>query len=98
MNPDEMKGMRDEQSAQENEEYSFLNETVKNPPIDFQKIFMKIIAIAGAAILFGVIAALAFYVVLSWRNSTSPNPVTIPYRRRQYYRQWRTERGDRRIR
>ena len=78
MNPDEMKGMRDEQSAQENEEYSFLNETVKNPPIDFQKIFMKIIAIAGAAILFGVIAALAFYVVLSWRNSTSPNPVTIP--------------------
>ena len=39
---------------------------------------MKIIAIAGAAILFGVIAALAFYVVLSWRNSTSPNPVTIP--------------------
>ena len=32
MNPDEMKGMRDEQSAQENEEYSFLNETVKNPP------------------------------------------------------------------
>ena len=78
MNPDEMKGMRDEQSAQENEEYSFLNETVKNPPIDFQKIFMKVIAIAGAAVLFGVIAALAFYVVLSWRNSTSPNPVTIP--------------------
>ena len=78
MDPDEMKGMRDEHNSQENEEYSFLNETVKNPPIDFQKIFMKIIAIAGAAILFGVIAALAFYVVLSWRNSTSPNPVTIP--------------------
>ena len=78
MNPDEMKGMRDEHSAQENEEYSFLNETVKDPPIDFQKIFMKVIALAGAAVLFGVIAALAFYVVLSWRNSTSPNPVTIP--------------------
>lgn len=78
MDPDEMKGMRDEHNPQENEEYSFLNETVKNPPIDFQKIFMKIIAITGAAILFGVIAALAFYVVLSWRNSTSPNPVTIP--------------------
>ena len=47
MDPDEMKGMRDEHNSQENEEYSFLNETVKNPPIDFQKIFMKIIAIAG---------------------------------------------------
>ena len=73
-----MNDMGENREEQENEEYSFLNETVKNPPIDMQRILVKLATLMGAAILFGVIAALVFYAVLSWRNSMSPNPVTIP--------------------
>lgn len=78
MNPDDMNSMEEERDVQESEEYSFLKETVKKPPVDIQKILIKLTALSGAAILFGVIAALVFYAVLSWRNSVSPNPVTIP--------------------
>lgn len=78
MNSDEIKEENEQSNEQENEEYSFLNETVKNPPLDIQKLLLKICGIIGAAVLFGVIAALVFYAVLRQRDSVTPNQVTIP--------------------
>ena len=42
----------------QDEEYSFLSETVKKRPVSMRKVLYKILCIAGAAVLFGVIAAL----------------------------------------
>ena len=78
MNSDEIKEENEQSNEQESEEYSFLNETVKNPPLDIQKLLLKICGIIGAAVLFGVIAALVFYAVLRQRESVTPNQITIP--------------------
>ncbi|MDO4805225.1 MAG: trypsin-like peptidase domain-containing protein [Lachnospiraceae bacterium] len=78
MNSDDLKGTGESRTEQEEEEYSFLNETVKDPPVNYRKILMKISMLTGAAILFGVVAALVFCAVAGRRTSMTPNPVSIP--------------------
>ncbi len=65
-------------SAEEDRDYAFLSETVKKRPVSIRRVFVNILLVSGAAVLFGVIAALVFSNVVSLQNNQNPVPVTIP--------------------
>jgi len=63
---DSFENSSDEHAAEnpDAEDYSFITEVIKKKPIDKRKILFQVGCIAGAAILFGVIAAITFVKVL----------------------------------
>lgn len=53
-------GDRKETSNQDTEEYSFIKETIKTKPVNKKQLLIWVAAAAGGAVLFGVVAAIAF--------------------------------------
>ena len=53
-------GDRKEASNRDTEEYSFIKETIKNRPVNRKQLLVWAVAAAGGAVLFGVVAAIAF--------------------------------------
>ena len=57
---------REGETPEEHEEaYSFVKETIKEKPLDRRTVLRRAGWIAGAAVLFGVIAALVFSITIS---------------------------------
>lgn len=62
-------------------EYSFLKEKIKEKPFDWKRLWQRVTLIAGAGLLFGICACIAFYSVQPWaekRFENSPKKVVVP--------------------
>ncbi len=55
----------DSPSEMHTEEYNFIKETIKNRPMNRKQIFLRAAFVVGAAALFGVVAAVAFFMTFS---------------------------------
>lgn len=67
----------------ENEEYSFITETIKDKPINRKRAFVKIIMCIGAAILFGGLSSFTFVITKPYfeektKEEVPPDKITIP--------------------
>lgn len=73
--------MNDNEEPKVDEEFSFLQETIKKEPVNKKKVANKIITIGLLGLLFGVFASLGFFAVKPWAEShfkANPTTVTIP--------------------
>lgn len=72
--------LHNSQKETDNEDYSFLRETIKGKPMDKRKICFKVLGLIGGAILFGIVAAVVFVRVVPMveNYSKKPEQVDIP--------------------
>lgn len=69
------------ESEQEQEKYSFMQESIKEEKLDSKKLLQKIVKIAGLGLAFGLAACVGFYMLKPWAETTfqkHPNTVEIP--------------------
>lgn len=62
-------------------EYSFLKEKIKEKPFNWKRLWQRVALTAGAGLLFGICACIAFYSVQPWaekRFENSPQKVVVP--------------------
>lgn len=74
-------GQPENQEPQEQEEFSFLQEKIKEEPIDKKKLAGKIGRMAGFGLIFGLAASLGFYAIRPWAETKfhkDPQTVMIP--------------------
>lgn len=55
----------DNPSDMDTEEYNFIRETIKNRPINRRNLFIRAAAVTGMAVIFGIVAAIAFSLTFS---------------------------------
>lgn len=66
---------------QEQEQYSFLQEKIKDDTFDKKKLMHKVAKTVGAGLAFGTAASISFFMFKPWLETTfqkNPNEVTIP--------------------
>lgn len=71
----------DDEKKEEKESYSFLKETIKEPPVDKRVVTLKILKVAGLGLIFGLMACVGFVVAKPWVDEHIGNTktnVTIP--------------------
>lgn len=70
-----------DEKKEEKESYSFLKETIKEPPVDRRMVLLKILKVAGLGLIFGLMACIGFVAVKPWAEEHIGNTktnVTIP--------------------
>lgn len=71
MNEDHDFSPNEENNEHEDEAYSFIDETVKKRPLPMRRFIFRILALAGSAALFGLVAGLVFVRVTGTSRSSS---------------------------
>ena len=77
-NPEER---REENGEEKKEEFSFMQETIKDEDAGYRKIRNTVMKYAGLGLIFGLAACLGFYALRPWvedRFSSNPRTITIP--------------------
>ena len=77
-NPEER---REENGEEKKEEFSFMQETIKDEDAGYRKIRNTVMKYAGLGLIFGLAACLGFYALRPWvenRFSSNPEKITIP--------------------
>ena len=77
-NPEES---REENEEEKKEEFSFMQETIKDENVGYRKIRNMVLRYAGLGLIFGLAACLGFYALRPWaedRFSSNPRKITIP--------------------
>ena len=77
-NPEES---REENEGEKKEEFSFMQETIKDENVGYRKIRNMVLRYAGLGLIFGLAACLGFYALRPWvenRFSSNPRKITIP--------------------
>lgn len=72
---------RQEGNHEPEEKYSFLQEKIKEKPVNWKKVGYKALFIAGAGLIFGLCACMGFYGLKPWAEehfADPPQKVTIP--------------------
>ncbi|MEF9946186.1 MAG: S1C family serine protease [Lachnospiraceae bacterium] len=71
----------EENESHSTEEFSFLQETIKDEPVNKKKLASNILKILGLGLIFGIAASLGFFALKPWAETKfqkNPKEVTIP--------------------
>lgn len=78
---DEYKGAPEESEQEQTDEYSFLQEVIKDEAFSRKKLKIKIFRVIGLGVIFGIAACISFCAVKPWiekKISGGPSEVSIP--------------------